>query len=248
MLQEHLSQEHDLASRRSESIDLHVEWIFSQVLNARPAKVLDLACGPGLYTRRLAGKGCECVGIDFSPASIRHAATTAAAEGLACDYRHADLREGRFGTQFELVMLVYGQFNVFQRDRGLELLKEAHRALEPGGSLLLELQTEAQIRAGAQNAPTWYSAQSGLFSDVPHIVLQEHFWDDDSRASTLRFSVIAAQSGKVSTFALSNEAYSEREITDAVEEAGFTDARWFPSLSGEAVSADSDLPVVVARK
>ena len=73
MLAEHLSQEHDLASRRSETIDQHVEWIFSSVLGSRPARLLDLACGPGLYAYRLARQGCEYVGIDFSPASIRHA-------------------------------------------------------------------------------------------------------------------------------------------------------------------------------
>ena len=39
MLAEHLSQEHDLASRRSEAIDRHVEWIFSEVLHSGPARV-----------------------------------------------------------------------------------------------------------------------------------------------------------------------------------------------------------------
>ena len=29
MLAEHLSQQHDLASRRSETIDQHLDWIFS---------------------------------------------------------------------------------------------------------------------------------------------------------------------------------------------------------------------------
>jgi 2-polyprenyl-3-methyl-5-hydroxy-6-metoxy-1,4-benzoquinol methylase len=67
MLAKHLSQEHDLASRRSETIDHHVEWIFSEVLNSRPARLLDLACGPGLNTVRLARIGCECAGVDFSP-------------------------------------------------------------------------------------------------------------------------------------------------------------------------------------
>jgi len=47
MLTEHLSQEHDLASRRSETIDQHVQWIFSRVLDSRPSRLLDLACGPG---------------------------------------------------------------------------------------------------------------------------------------------------------------------------------------------------------
>lgn len=54
MLAEHLSQEHDLASRKSATIERQVGWIFTEVLGAKPARLLDLACGPGLYTSRLA--------------------------------------------------------------------------------------------------------------------------------------------------------------------------------------------------
>src|SRR5512139_3579983 len=72
MLLEHLSQEHDAASRRFETIDRHVHWIHHAVLSGQPTRILDLGCGPGLYSSRLARLGHECVGIDFSPASIAH--------------------------------------------------------------------------------------------------------------------------------------------------------------------------------
>jgi len=83
MLNEHLSQEHDAASRRFETIDNHVKWIHGQVLKANPTRVLDLGCGPGLYTNRLAKLGHHCVGIDFSPASIACAREQAEEAGLS---------------------------------------------------------------------------------------------------------------------------------------------------------------------
>ena len=73
MLREHLSQAHDAASRRFETIDKHVAWIHRTILAGRPAKILDLGCGPGLYASRLARLGHTCAGIDFSPASIAYA-------------------------------------------------------------------------------------------------------------------------------------------------------------------------------
>jgi SAM-dependent methyltransferase len=248
MLAEHLSQEHDLASRKSETIDHHVEWIFSEVLNSRPARLLDLACGPGLYTARLAKIGCDCVGVDFSPASIRYARDVADREAdLACTYHQADVRGEAFGEGFDLVMMIYGQFNVFPRDRGLEILKKAHGALKPGGSVLLEYQSQKQVQNDGEKAPSWYTAQSGLFSGAPHLVLQENFWDADAAASTVRFSVIDGLTGTVSTYALSNEAYTEDELTDTLRLAGFKDVERFPSLSGTAAAGEPDLPVVVAR-
>ena len=249
MLAEHLSQEHDLASRKSETIDQHVRWIFSKILGSRPARVLDLCCGPGLYALLLARCGCECVGIDFSPASIRHAREIAASEPeLACTFRNDDVRKPGFGREFDLAMMIYGQFNVFPRPRGEEILSRAHASLKPGGVLLLEVQSREHIRKEAEQGPSWYSAQSGLFSGEPHLVLQESFWDEEAAASTTRFMAIDGQSGSVSSYALSNEAYAEQELTDALGAAGFQDVETFPSLSGVVVTGDADLPVLVARR
>jgi SAM-dependent methyltransferase len=247
MLAEHLSQEHDLSSRRSETIDQQVEWIFSSVLGSRPARVLDLACGPGLYACRLARQDCEYVGIDFSPASIRHAKEIAAADHLSCTFLHADVRDGLFGEDFDLVMMIYGQFNVFQRDQGLGILKKAHKALKPGGALLLEVQALEQIQKGGEAGPSWYSAQSGLFSAEPHLVLQENFWDADARASTNRFSIIDVKTSSVSTCALSNEAYTGHEMEDTLVSVGFKNVERFPSLIGFPVDEAEDLPAYVAR-
>jgi SAM-dependent methyltransferase len=248
MLAEHLSQEHDLASRKSETIDQHVDWIFSTVLEGRPGTLLDLGCGPGLYVHRLSARGCECVGMDFSPASIRQAQQTATADDLPCRFVLADLRDEAFGVGFDLVMMIYGQFNVFPRDRGMEILRKAHAALTPGGRLLLELQSAAQVRKDGESGPSWYSAPSGLFSDTPHLVLQENFWDAEAATSTTRFLVIDAAKASVSGYALSNEAYTEEEFDDALHSAGFGEVQRFPSLTGSAVSGEVDLPAVVARR
>src|SRR5262245_56889161 len=73
MLREHLSQAHDRASRREEIIDRQVTWIHRDLLEERPTAVLDLGCGPGLYTSRLACLGHWCVGLDYGPAAIAYA-------------------------------------------------------------------------------------------------------------------------------------------------------------------------------
>ena len=97
MLAEHLSQAHDAASRRLAIIDQHVAWINRELLSHGPARILDLGCGPGLYTEQLARLGHECVGIDFGPASIEYAKEQAAANNLNIDYRLADIRQAVYG-------------------------------------------------------------------------------------------------------------------------------------------------------
>src|SRR4051794_4182545 len=73
MMAEHLTQEHDMASRRFEWIDRQVDWIHRKLLAGRSANILDLGCGPGFYSHRLAVLGHRCRGIDFGPASIEYA-------------------------------------------------------------------------------------------------------------------------------------------------------------------------------
>lgn len=71
------------------------------------------SCGPGLYSTRLARLGHTCVGIDFSPASIRYARETAEREELACTFRHEDIRSADYGSGYNLAMLIFGEINVF---------------------------------------------------------------------------------------------------------------------------------------
>ena len=115
MLREHLDQQHDRASRSLPIVDAHVDWIFDDLLAGRPSAVLDLGCGPGLYTERLAERGCTCLGLDISPASIRYAERIAADRALHCSYRVGDIRTADLGSDHDLAMCIFGEFNTFAR-------------------------------------------------------------------------------------------------------------------------------------
>ena len=116
MLAEHLTQEHNLASRRFDIIDRQVRWIHTAVLGSKPTRILDLACGPGLYTSRLARLGHVCVGIDYAPAAVHYAQETAIREGLACTYCLGDVRETEYGDGYGLVMMLFGQLERISKE------------------------------------------------------------------------------------------------------------------------------------
>ena len=98
MLREHLSQDHNAASRRFEIIDKHVEWIHREVLSEKQSAILDLGCGPGLYMLRLEKLGHQCVGIDYSPASISYAKELAVKEEVSFRCSCQDIRQADFET------------------------------------------------------------------------------------------------------------------------------------------------------
>ena len=245
MLAEHLSQQHDRASRRAATIDAQVRFLARQVNHEvsheasqelsqeDAARVLDLACGPGLYLHRLARLGYRCHGIDFSPAAIRHARSVAAAEALDCTFERADLREADLGRGYALVLLVYGQVNVFPRPVARDILSRAHAALAPGGTLVLEPQTPEAVRATGHGDATWTSARSGLFAAGPHLLLEERFWDAPSRTATERWHVVHAEPARVERYAMSTCSYDARELVDLLAAIGFVEVRTYPSLTGD---------------
>jgi SAM-dependent methyltransferase len=231
MLAEHLTQDHDAASRRLELIDEQGMWIDSQLLDGRPSKILDLGCGPGLYATRLAYLGHTITGIDFSPASIRYAREQAEKDGLPITFHEADIRTAEYGEGYDLVMLIYGEFNTFKTiDAGL-ILEKAHRALKPGGMLLLEPQDFTYIYNIRQNPPVWRTNRQGLFSERPHVFLYENFWDSRSSTITTRHWVVDAATAQVSRHIQTTLAYTDTDLEALLNRFGFNDVHFYPSLA-----------------
>jgi len=248
MLDEHLSQAHDAASRRFEIIDRHVGWIHNQVLKGKPAHILDLGCGPGLYANRLARLGHRCVGIDFSPASIAYAREQAEEADLACTYIQQDIRAADYGDGYELVMLVFGEFNVFRPGEARGILEKAWRALVPDGLLLLEPHTFEVVVQIGQRPASWYAAEKGLFSEQPHIFLQESFWDEGDHVAVERFYVIDAGTGEVTRHSASTQAYTDEEYRSLLAECGFSGVVFYSSLDGCVDGPRGDLVAVLAQR
>jgi SAM-dependent methyltransferase len=248
MLSVHLSQEHDAASRRFEIIDKHVEWIHNQILKGNPTRILDLGCGPGLYTSRLTGLGHRCVGIDFSPASIGYAREQAEETGLECTYVHEDIRTADYGDGYGLVMSIFGEFNVFRPGEARRILEKAYHALESDGFVLLEPHTFGAVVKIGKQPSSWYCAEKGLFSDEPHLCLQENFWDAECNAATERYYIINAVTGEVARHSASTQAYTDDQYRALLIECGFGEAEFYSSLDGSTDSAGSDLKVVLSQK
>ncbi len=248
MLKEHLSQDHDAASRKLETIDEHVKWIHHTLLKNKPSKILDLGCGPGFYTSRLAKLGHTCSGVDFSPASIEYAKKTAVEENNGCTYHLNDLRSFDFGSGFNLVLLIYGEFNTFRKTDARAILEKAREALNPGGQLLIELNSWDCLRAFGKAPAGWHTSRCGLFSDQPHLYLEESFWNEDLQAATCRMFVIDLATGEVQQMNDNHQAYQEAELRKMVLDCGFSAVEFLPAWPDINIPADDDFLLMTCQK
>ncbi len=103
------------------------------------ARVLDVGCGVGRWSRRLARRGATVTGIDLSPTMIAQARQRASAEGLGdrCRFETQDLSALEAGDTFDLLLGV----TVLQHILDPLALREAVRRmtahLAPGGRMVL---------------------------------------------------------------------------------------------------------------
>jgi SAM-dependent methyltransferase len=240
MLREHLSQNHDAASRRQTIIDRHVAWIFTTILKDKPGRVLDLGCGPGFYTNRLARRGCQCVGIDFSPASMDYARQNQA--DLPIKYIEENIIQANYGSGYDLVMLIYGELNAFHPDHARTIIQKAAGALKPGGCLLLEVSDFESLKQGAVS-PTWSSQKQGLFSDRPYLLLSESFWDETQHTLTERYFVMEIETTRITRMAASTQAYTGDEYKALLKNTGLYDVRVYPNMTGEQAGRFEFFPI-----
>ena len=248
MLREHLSQQHDAASRRAEIIDAHVAWIHERFLRGRPRSVLDLGCGPGLYCQQLAQLGHTCTGIDFSPASIDYARTEAQRAGLEIRYLLADLRAAPFGLHHDLVMRLYGEASVFPHDELRDLLRRAAAALSSEGRLVLETHPFAAVRALATPPIAEFSSPAGLWSERPHHGVRQTYWDARSQTVTRRYIILDDETGEVTVSTGGYQARSDAQYRELLLEAGLPQIECVPSLAGPEHPGQEDLVVYVASR
>jgi SAM-dependent methyltransferase len=248
MLHEHLSQAHDAASRRETIIERQVGWIHGTLLSGKATTVLDLGCGPGLYTNRLGRLGHTCVGIDYSPTSIEYAQERAAEEQLACRYELRDIRGGSYGAGHGLAMLIYGELNVFPRETAAGILREMNMSLMEGGTLLLEVHTLAAVQALGEREAEWYTADYGVFGDVPYLCLTEYFWHAEIQAATTRYYVVDAASAVMTRYAQTMQAYTEEEYRALLGNCGFGKVAFHTGLASDGELEQPGLQVITASR
>ncbi|MCK5029497.1 MAG: class I SAM-dependent methyltransferase [Bacteroidales bacterium] len=125
LLEIHLNPEIDAASRTSRSIDKTIEFI-EKYCKKSTMNILDLGCGPGIYTEQFAKKGHNVTGVDFSENSITYAKNQAEVKNLDIDYFCMDYLELNYENQFDLVILIYTDFGVLLPNERKRLLETAH--------------------------------------------------------------------------------------------------------------------------
>ena len=203
-----------------------------------PARILDLACGPGRHALELARRGYRVTGVDATVGFLEEAASKATREGVELELIHADMRQFRGTTPFDGVINMSTSFGYFEDPRDdLRVLANVRRSLRAGGALLMELQGK-EVVARTLRGRDWHE-QAGGFLLTEQSVRGDWTWVDN------RFILLVE--GARHEFVLSHRLFSAAELAALLAEAGFKSATAFGALSGSPYDERGTSLVILAR-
>ncbi len=246
MLKAHLDQAHDGASRRSDEIEKTVRHLIASGFLKTGDRILDLGCGPGLYSSRLCLQGMKLTGIDISRRSIGYACSQAEKERLDINYICADFFDIEYEGNFDAVLQFYGEICTFSDEKRDVLLSLIYRALKDNGIFIFDVSTRAlRMREGLKNR--WYVSEDGFWRAGKHLVLEEGF-DYPEDDTWLNQYIVADEDGTVKTYRLWMHDYSLETISLVLEKNGFKVEQVWNSLSGETYRKGGDWIAIAVRK
>lgn len=190
MLATHLDPTTDRASRRPQFVDDSAAWIAGTLGLEAGRRLLDLGCGPGLYTNRLARTGASVTGIDLSARSIGHAREVAARDGIVVDYEVGDYHEHFPLGRFDVVTMIHCDYCAIGPEQRAVLLRRVADHLAPGGRFLFDVHALADFDAVAEDATFARSLMDGFWSANPYFGFHHRFRYEAERVSLDRYDIV----------------------------------------------------------
>ena len=117
-----------------------IEKCFDRYLPARPALLLDLACGTGSMTVTLADRGYDMIGVDMSDDMLSEAYLRSEGRGIL--YLCQDMRSFELYGTVGAVVCCLDSLNYLLSEDDLEsALRNVHNYLDPNGLFLFDMNT-----------------------------------------------------------------------------------------------------------
>ena len=203
-----------------------------------PLDILDLACGFGRHTNRLAALGHRMTGIDLMDGFLDLARKDAMDRGVQVRYQQGDMRQNAYQNEFDRVMILFTAFGYFEDEDNLRVLKNVKNALRPGGLFIADSMNRDGFLKNFQ--PMHVTEKDGdLMIDRVSF---------DSLSGLMHNQRIFIRKGVRKDKPFKVRIYNPNEFADLLIRAGLEVVSMFGGFDAQPVSIDSRRLVVLARK
>lgn len=240
MLKEHLNPISDGASRKQESILKIVDFILGK--SKQKSHLLDLGCGPGLYTTLFKDKGYEVTGVDFNKASIEYAVS----EREDIRYIFSDYINEYPKGKYDVVIMIYCDLGTHSDNDRDKLLKNIFQSMDEGGSFIFDVFTEELVK-DKQEFKSWdYAPIGGFWDKDEYLLLNQTFHYPENNVFTSQYNLLT--NNEMKHFIVWDRYYSKEEITLILKNIGFREVTLHENILDDNNFTSNCEMFVVAEK
>jgi ubiquinone/menaquinone biosynthesis C-methylase UbiE len=219
---------------------------YLQILNkegCHPSTAVDLACGTGSVALLLAKMGLQVTGVDLSEDMLTVACQKAQEQGLNPVFTCQALQALRLPRGVDLAVCALDSLDyILDPEDCREAIARAFRVLNPGGIFIFDVNTPEKLRA--------MDGQVFLDEDDDVYCVWRGEFDEASNICSYGMDLFQRE-GKhwQRSYEEHREyAYSEKQLTEFLKEAGFTRIRVYADKKFEAPGPGEQRIYISARK
>ncbi len=246
MLEFHLDQSIDAASRNSKFIDRSADWIFKHFELTGDSRLIDFGCGPGLYTSRFARTGGRVTGLDFSEHSLAYARDLAAKHGQEIEYIHGNYLEFETDAKYDLITLIFCDLCALSPAQRRTLLGKFRGMLKPNGSVLLDVHSLNYFQRKQEGPRYEFCRRDKFWSPNDYFCFTNSFKYDEEKVLLDKYTVIEAKGQKTVYNWL--QCFSPESLRSEFAENGLEITEFFANVAGDEYDESADEFAAVARR
>jgi len=222
-----------------------VEKITSLLELDSSSKILDIGCGIGRISNRLAKRGHEVTGIDISKKHLKIAGRISKKMDVDVRYKKEDMRDYCRENYFDAAISIYTSFGYFKDEsKDKKVLKNVYKSLKPGGAFLIELPGKECITRFMQNPK--FRVRKKIESAIPGEIFRilcrlKLFFNSIRGRPTVSINLQIKKgwiqetfhtkiNGEIEKMETSRRLYSAPELKNLMKEVGFTEIKSLGSL------------------
>ncbi len=218
-----------------------VNGLLKRLSLPKGSKIFDCPCGYGRHSIELAQRGFCVVGADIN--SVHLSKAVHEAKQLPVKFVKKNMLNLHYTSEFDAVINMFASFGFFNSDEDNEkVLINFYNALRPCGKLLIHIDINVSkiIRKNNKHLNR-IKLKNGEILNI------EDYYDPEKKRINGVWTIQDRNNNKI-TRKYSVRIYLPEEFNNLLNNAGFSNIRFFSNWKGSSYTEDSNDMIIVAKK